>query len=450
MTSALRRAVRSPRVNDAVLGAVDVAVAVFYVVLYIAFGTFDPADFPPEQVHFGGPTWLAVLVAVLIGAPVAVRRRWPEVAWVVTTVGLVAATLLNITLEPWFPAAFVLYIIALRATWRVAVGALVATLVLSLVTLTVAGAEGGDLASSVGVMTYVWFVNGAFWVAGVIMRERRAAAAESRRRDAEQALAEERLQIARELHDVVAHSMSLIAVQAGVANHVVTQRPEAARDALRVIESTSRGALTDIRRLLGVLRTPDAEFAPTPGFESLPALVEQSVAGGVRVSSDVRVDPRSYSDALQLAAYRVVQEGLTNVVKHAGPTACRVELSEAGGVLRILVEDEGPTSPQPPPDPGGHGLIGLNERVALFGGTLEAAPRLTHPGFRLEATLPPTSTAPAPWASEPAPAAPAPAPAASAPAPAPAPAAPAPAASAPAPAAPAASAPAPLGEGEDG
>ncbi|GAA0232045.1 sensor histidine kinase [Cryptosporangium japonicum] len=390
--------VRSPRVNDAVLVGVDVAAAVFYVALYIAFGTFDPADFPPDQPHFGGPTWLAVLVALVIGVPVAVRRRWPEAAWAVSAAGLVTATLLDITLEPWFPTATVLYVIALRSSWRWVVGAFAATLVFSAGTLIASGAEGGTLASAVAVATYVWFVNAGFWVAGVVMRERRAAAAESRRRDAERVVADERLQIARELHDVVAHSMSLIAVQAGVANHVVAQRPEAAQDALRVIEATSRGALTDIRRLLGVLRTPDAEFAPTPGLADLPALVELAVAGGVRVSSDVRVDPRHYSDAVQLAAYRVVQEGLTNVVKHAGPTTCRVVLSEAGGTLRILVEDEGPIAPHPPPAPSGHGLVGLGERAALFGGELEAGPRPGGPGFQLLVTLPAGSTAAVPSA----------------------------------------------------
>ncbi|WP_157018450.1 sensor histidine kinase [Cryptosporangium arvum] len=400
MTSALRRVVRSPRVNDAVLVAVDVAAAVFYVTLYIAFGTFDPADFPPDQPHYGGPLWLAVLLALVIGVPIAVRRRWPRAAWAVSASGLITATLLDITLEPWFPTAIVLYVIALRCTWRWVVGALAATLVVSAGTLIVSGAEGGDLASAVAVLTYVWFVNGGFWVAGVIMRERREAAAEARRRDAERVVADERLQIARELHDVVAHSMSLIAVQAGVANHVVEQRPEAARDALRVIEATSRGALTDIRRLLGVLRTPDAEFAPTPGLAELPAVVELAVAGGVRVASDVRVDPRHYSDAVQLAVYRVVQEGLTNVVKHAGPTTCRVELSEADGTLRIVIEDDGPTSPPPAPDPSGHGLVGLRERVALFGGELEAGPRPGPPGFRLIATLPAGRAAAVPSARE--------------------------------------------------
>lgn len=370
------------------LVGVDVVAAAFYVILYSAFGTFDPADFPPDQPHYGGPTWLAVVVAAGVGVPIAVRRRWPEAAWVVTTVALAVATLLRITLEPWIPAAIILYTIAVRSSWRRAVGALVVTVLLGVVTLVVSGGGGGDPASVVGVIGYVCVVSGGCWVAGVVVRERRAAAAEARRRAAEQSLAEERLQIARELHDVVAHSMSLIAVQAGVANHVVTQRPEAARDALRVIEETSRGALTDIRRLLGVLRTPDAEFAPTPGLAALPALVDQAVAGGVHVSSDVRVDPRRHSDAGQLAVYRVVQEGLTNVVKHAGPTRCRVEVSEQSGALRIVVEDDGPAGSRPEPAPGGHGLVGLRERAALFGGTVEAGPRPGRAGFRLAVTLP--------------------------------------------------------------
>ena len=385
MTSALRKVVRSPRVNEAVVSTVDVAVAVLFVVIYITFARLDPADFPSDQPHYAGPLWPAMLLAVAVGAPIAVRRRWPEAAWAVSTAALTVTTLLAITLEPWFPAAIILYMVALRSTWRRVVGALGVTLVLAAVALLGAG---GDIAGAVGVFLYIAIVNGGFWVAGVITRERRAAAAETRRRDAEQAVADERLQIARELHDVVAHSMSLIAVQAGVANHVVDQRPDAARDALRVIEETSKNALTDIRRLLGVLRTPEAEFAPTPGLDAIPALIDLANAAGVRVTSDVRVDARRHSDAVQLAVYRVVQEGLTNVVKHAGPTACRVELSDSDGRLRIRVEDDGPTGRPPAPEPGGHGLIGLRERVALFGGTLEAGPRPTGTGFRLVATLP--------------------------------------------------------------
>ncbi|WP_178380106.1 sensor histidine kinase [Cryptosporangium aurantiacum] len=386
MTSALRRMVRSPRTDDAVLRAVDAVAAAVFIGFYVFFAGLGSGELAPSQPYYSGPTWLGWLIAVGVGAPIAVRRRWPEAAWAVSSTALVVATALHVTLEPWLPAAITLYTVALRSSWRRAVTVLAVTLLAAAVTLALTAT--GSAAEISGLIVYVWMISGSAWVGGVIVRERRAGAAERRRRDAEQALSEERLQIARELHDVVAHSMSLIAVQAGVANHVVAQRPEAAQDALRVIEATSRNALTDIRRLLGVLRTPDAEFAPTPGLDALPALVDRAVAGGVGVDLRVAVDSRSYSDAVQLVAYRIVQEGLTNVVKHAGPTDCRVELSERNGVLEVCVENERASAPAPrPAPPGGHGLVGLRERVGLFGGELVAAPRPSG-GFRLVATLP--------------------------------------------------------------
>ncbi|MFB9318140.1 sensor histidine kinase [Cryptosporangium minutisporangium] len=385
MTSALRRMVRSPRTDDAVLRAVDVVVAAFYVGIYVFFTSLGQENSANDQLYYSGPPWLGWMIAVAVGAPIVVRRRWPEAAWAVSCAALTAATALHLTLEPWGAAAITLYTVALRSSWRRALGALGITLLA--VTAALSLTPDATVEGTFTVIVYVWMVNGGAWVAGVIVRERRAAAAERSQRVAEQTLAEERLQIARELHDVVAHSMTLIAVQAGVANHVIAERPEAAQDALRVIESTSRSAMTDIRRLLGVLRTPDAEFAPAPGLAEVPALVEQATAGGVRVDLRLRVDARHYSDAAQLVAYRVVQEGLTNVVKHAGPTTCRVELSEVDDVLRILVEDDGAAGRGSAAEGGGHGLAGLRERVGLYGGTLEAGPR-DEGGFRVVASLP--------------------------------------------------------------
>ncbi|WP_170323852.1 sensor histidine kinase [Cryptosporangium phraense] len=386
--SSVRRLVRSPRLDVAVLHAADVVAAVVFVGIYVLFVGIAGGPASDTQQHYAGPAGAGWVIAVAVGAPIAVRRRWPFEAWAVSCAGLTVATSVHLTLEPWIPVAIILFSVALKASWPRALVAIGVTLAACAGSLTVAAVTdpNGRVADTIGLVAYVSLISGGSWVAGAIVRERRAAAEERRQRDAERALADERLQIARELHDVVAHSMSLIAVQAGVANHVVEEQPEAARDAMRVIENTSRSALTDIRRMLGVLRTPEAELAPAPGLDAIPALVERARASGVRVAFDGAGAGR-YSEALQLVVYRVVQEALTNAVKHAAPTACRLRLEAADGVLRIEVEDDGPPSAHPDPPEGGHGLIGLRERVALYGGTLVAGPR-PEGGFRLVATLP--------------------------------------------------------------
>ncbi|MFI5958112.1 sensor histidine kinase [Cryptosporangium sp. NPDC051539] len=385
----VRRLVRSPRLDSAVLHAADVVAAAVFVGIYVLFvglGADPPAS---GQQYYEGPAWAGWLIALAVGAPIAVRRRWPTAAWAVSCAALTAATIVHLTLEPWLPAAIILFSVGLQSAWPRALAAIGGTLAACAGSLTIAALAGRDgrAADTIGLIAYVSLISGGSWVAGAIVRERRAAAEERRRRDAERTLTDERLQIARELHDVVAHSMGLIAVQAGVANHVVEERPEAARDALRVIENTSRAALTDIRRMLGVLRTPEAEFAPAPGLDAIPALVERARAGGARIELTGRIDPRQHSDAVQLVLYRVVQEALTNVVKHSAPTSGRVLLAETGGELRVEVEDTGPPAARPDPPEGGHGLIGLRERVALYGGSLVALPR-PEGGFRLVATLP--------------------------------------------------------------
>jgi signal transduction histidine kinase len=182
--------------------------------------------------------------------------------------------------------------------------------------------------------------------------------------------------------------MSVIAVQAGVAHHVIDSRPELARQALGTVETTTRAALVEMRRLLGVLRQDDettGSLAPAPGLADVPRLVKQFTEAGLSVDVDTRGTADEVPDGVDLSAFRIVQEGLTNVLRHGGPAATVVITHEPGQV-RIDIGDDGPARPTPAGTPG-HGLIGMRERVAIFAGTLTAAPR-PGGGFDLNATLP--------------------------------------------------------------
>jgi signal transduction histidine kinase len=205
-----------------------------------------------------------------------------------------------------------------------------------------------------------------------------------------QAVGQERLRIARELHDVVAHSMSVIAVQAGVAHHVIDSRPELARQALATVETNTRAALVEMRRLLGVLRQgdePSASLTPAPSLTDVPARVQQLAQAGLAVELRVDGRPDGVPEGVDLSAYRIVQEGLTNVLRHGGPSA-QVSIGYPGSAVVIEICDQGPRGRARSGENGpGHGLIGMRERVAVFGGRLAAGPQ-PGGGFRVSATLP--------------------------------------------------------------
>ncbi|MFI6156111.1 sensor histidine kinase [Kitasatospora sp. NPDC051170] len=219
-----------------------------------------------------------------------------------------------------------------------------------------------------------------------VTRERaaatRAAAEEARRRRAD----EERLRMARELHDILAHSISLIHIQAGVALELIDTRPEQARTALTTIKAASKEALGEVRQVLGTLRGPGsaAPRTPAPGLDRLDELVEQAGRAGLTVTVLPEGAPERAPAAVQRAAFRIVQEALTNVIRHSTARTATVSLSAAPEALTVQVDDPGPAD-------GGHaggsgsGLIGMRERVAAFGGTLEAGPH--EAGFRVRARL---------------------------------------------------------------
>jgi signal transduction histidine kinase len=202
---------------------------------------------------------------------------------------------------------------------------------------------------------------------------------------ARQAVADERARIARELHDVVAHSVSVMVVQAQAGPRLIAD-PEGARGAFRAIEQSGREALVELRRLLGVLRaTGPAADAPQPGLGSLQSLVDQVREAGLRVDLRVEGDPVQLPAGVDLSAYRIVQEALTNTIKHAGAAEAEVLVRYGAGALDLEIVDNG----SGPAANGhqGHGLIGIRERVALFGGEMQAGARDGH-GYAVRARLP--------------------------------------------------------------
>lgn len=222
------------------------------------------------------------------------------------------------------------------------------------------------------------------------VEERAEHAERTREQEAQQRVAAERVRIARELHDIVAHHIALINAQAGVAVHLVDQRPEQILTALENIRDTSRSALDELRVTVGLLRQSDEPVAPRdpmPGLAQVPALLASFERAGLAVSDTWRGITEPLEPAVDLAAYRIVQESLTNVRKHAGADHARLFLHYHGERLTITVEDDGCAGPHDPHPGAGHGLIGMRERATTIGGTLYAGPR-PEGGFTVTAELP--------------------------------------------------------------
>lgn len=226
------------------------------------------------------------------------------------------------------------------------------------------------------------------------IRERAERAERTREEEARRRVAEERLRIARDLHDVVAHHIALVNVQAGVAAHVMDKRPDQAKEALAHVREASRSALGELRATVGLLRQsgdPEAPTEPAPGLAVLGELVDKVRRAGlpVEVACADRLTP--LPAAVDLAAYRVIQEALTNVQKHAGPGAkAEVSVIRVGETAEVTVLDNGTGRSEgagTAADGGGHGLLGMRERVTALGGTLTAGPRYGG-GFRVHAILP--------------------------------------------------------------
>ena len=230
------------------------------------------------------------------------------------------------------------------------------------------------------------------WAIGrtLVERAQRAAHLQERAdrlaREQEVAVAGERARIARELHDVIAHSVSVMTVQAGAARLLLEEDPSRAREPLVSVEETGRQALAEMRRLLGILRAEDqpAALAPQPGVADISPLVEQLRAAGLPVDVVIDGDPRALPPGIDLVAYRVVQEALTNALKHAGAARAEVSIRYGATALEVSVVNDGHVASN---GGGGHGIVGMRERVALYGGAFEAGPRRGG-GYSVRARLP--------------------------------------------------------------
>ena len=251
------------------------------------------------------------------------------------------------------------------------------------------GFQGAEFIASVPVFGATMFVG---WT--MQARRLRYDALEREQGQAQlRAAADERLRIAQELHDVIGHSLGVIAVQAGVGMHLIDSDPDEAKRALEHISRTSRSSLAEIRRLLGLVRAGEGEpaYAPTPGLADLPRLRDEVSGGGLTVDLEVAPDATDLPPGVELAAYRIVQEALTNAVRHAHAKTAAVRLNVASGILHVMVTDDGMGSDgrgrRAAARPGGHGLVGMRERVAVYGGSLVAGPN-PGGGFRVAATLP--------------------------------------------------------------
>lgn len=243
------------------------------------------------------------------------------------------------------------------------------------------------LAKAVG--TGAWLLVLGAAVQLVAFRKERLREAERARRQEEFARAnQERLRIARELHDVLAHNVSLINVQAGTALHLIDQQPERARPALEAIKEASSETLREVRSVLEILRRPDEQppRSPTAGVAGLDELISRTSAAGIPVESEVRGDPHPLPASVDLAVYRIVQEALTNVARHARPAAAIVRLTFGDEEVTLEVEDDGRGSPNGARP--GNGMAGMRERVAALGGDFSAGPRTAQAGFRVAARLP--------------------------------------------------------------
>ena len=222
-----------------------------------------------------------------------------------------------------------------------------------------------------------------------IRRERAAEAAQIRQEEQLRRASEERLRIARELHDAIGHHLSLINVQSGVALHLGDELPEQARDSFSAIKQASKEALSELRSVLSVLRQEDepAPRSPTPAIARLDDLVSQAAAAGLTVHTEIDGPARPLPFSVDVAAYRIVQEALTNVTRHAGPATAMVRVCYAGQDLAVQVDDDGTGPPPGPPAGNGRGIIGMHARAAALGGELQAGPR-PGGGFRVRARLP--------------------------------------------------------------
>jgi signal transduction histidine kinase len=378
-------------------GRVDLVFAADVVIALICFGATDGALGTAAARHHGPGSQMLLLVSFALCAPLVLRTQLPLTSWTASAAAMLWTKWVippnSLSQGPYIPAGVIVYVLCLYAVavrckpWVVAGAGLV----------TVAGAA---LIYPPTAVTAV-FVAAVPVLAGVIVRSRRGSRAQlqvaERRHEGERALFEERQRIARELHDVVAHHMSVIAIQAEAAPYRTADPPAELVQSFTEIRASALSGLSELRRVLGVLRSDRPDTAPQPGLDDLPGLFSSARSGGLTVAAEISGAPRPVPDGVGLSAYRIVQEALSNAMRYAPGATVQVKLYYGGAALVIEVRNDGcpPGSAEGGgPHNGdalglgsGHGIIGMRERAAMLGGHLTAG-RTAKGEFMVTAALP--------------------------------------------------------------
>jgi signal transduction histidine kinase len=381
---------RHPRLRRGRLDLVEVADVIAALILF----AIANSQLATDNLHHGHwPTGLVVLLAFFTCAPLALRTRFPLSAWVISALSIIVTSLV-ITADVLFNSGYLavflivyglcLYAVTVRCRPRITVAA---------TALTVAG----DAVLNPGSTIVAVFLTAVPVLLGVVVRQRRSGARQlaeqERRHSGERALLEERQRIARELHDVVAHHMSVIAIQAEAAPYKTADPPPELVESFGDIRASALAGLAELRRVLGVLRTGGQNTAPQPGLAELDALLESARGGGVSVTAISSGDPATLPEGVDLSAYRIVQEALSNAMRHAPGSHVQVHVGYRPDGLALEVRnDAAPLAPALVPSGdraagGGHGIIGMRERAAMLGGSLNAGPT-EDGGFQVAAVLP--------------------------------------------------------------
>ena len=367
------------------------------IVLAAVFGTVTVAfELESHEPYPDTGKWFAILASLPLTLPLIARRRYPFGApafifLYYAAISWVDGDLIGYLFTTFLTALACCFLFGLLEDRRQSLAGLALAIGVSGIV------NYHDTTKSSGDYVWVPIIFCVAWLVGfglgskfrqVTEAQERAARLEREREDqARLAVAEERARIARELHDVVGHSVSVMTVQAAGVRRLLKPEQEREREALEIVEQTGREALAEMRRLVGVLRRPEEApaLAPQPSLEHLDRLVAQAREAGLPVELRVEGDPVELAAGVDLTAYRVVQEGLTNALKHARAERAEVLVHYDDGHVELTVTDDG--SGDGGGESGGHGLVGMRERVSVYGGELEAGP-LPEGGYRLRARLP--------------------------------------------------------------
>jgi signal transduction histidine kinase len=383
-----------PWVGDRILAAVCVIVSVPTLFLTV----------PYEQVGLTvrEPDLPGLLLVLLTCIPLAWRRRYPLAVLIVIALPTVVLAALNYAGLYGLTLLIAAYTVAAYDTRRRAVAAFGISVLAAMLGVALSAQVVGlaSFVSNFALLTAAWAFGRsiAFRRAYTASLEERASRLEAEREaDLRAVVADERARIARELHDVVAHHVSVMTVQAAAAQRILARDVTRAQEAMAAVEATGRDALMEMRRMVGVLRgdeSPDRDvtsaLAPQPGIADIPALVDELHRAGLHVEADLEDAPQPVGAGVDLTVYRIVQEALTNTLKHAGPTRARVVVRYTAGGLDLLVEDHGRGLATLLAQDGtrqGQGLLGRRERISLYGGRLYAGPR-GGGGYAVRARIP--------------------------------------------------------------